>query len=246
MKNKIASLQHFLSKKTGRAISEFDLIKPDDKILVGISGGKDSMSLLNILAYRRARSPINYELIPIHIDFGFDDEKQVLDMQKYVKTTGYELLMRHHKLKPIPDHKKDKYCFFCSSNRRRLLFEEADRLGCNKIALGHHIDDVIQTILLNMFFHGEFSTMMPKQSLFKGKLELIRPFYYVEEKELATFARKCEIPIVSCNCSKKQNNKRPQMSEIVDIVKKIYPRVKYNIVMSTKRVKKDYILPQIE
>ena len=139
------------------------------------------------------------------------------------------------------DHRKIN-CFWCSWNRRKALFEAADRLGCSKVAFGHHKDDIIQTILLNLFFHGEVSAMCPKQELFGGKLTLIRPLAYAQEKEIKSFAAAYGIPAQKCRCPHSGRTNRALMAKLISNVERVCPDVKTNIFRSVKRIKREYLL----
>ncbi|MCX5711966.1 MAG: tRNA 2-thiocytidine(32) synthetase TtcA, partial [Candidatus Omnitrophica bacterium] len=133
-------------------------------------------------------------------------------------------------------------CFWCSWNRRRELFLAADKFGCTKVALGHHMDDIIETTLMNLFFQGEFSTMVPKQELFKGKIVIIRPLAYVEEDMIAKFVKAEHMKVFGCKCPHSNLSQREMMSRIIKQVKKTCPDVKKNIFRSLRRIKKDYLL----
>ncbi|MFH1202496.1 MAG: ATP-binding protein [Candidatus Omnitrophota bacterium] len=133
-------------------------------------------------------------------------------------------------------------CFWCAWNRRKTIFEAAGRLKCNKVVLGHHKDDIIQTILLNLFFQGEISAMNPRQELFDGKLTIIRPLAYVEEGEIVNFAKEMNFPLPHCRCPNSDTSKRTMMKKIIKDIEKINPDVKTNIFRSITRIKKDYLL----
>lgn len=122
------------------------------------------------------------------------------------------------------------------------MFEAADRFGCSKVALGHHKDDVVETILLNLFFHGEISAMSPKQELFNGKITIIRPLVYVEEEMVKRFAKSIRFPHEKCACPNSFISQRTKIANIIKDLKKVCPDVKTNIFRSVKRIKEDYLL----
>ena len=122
------------------------------------------------------------------------------------------------------------------------MFEVANRLNCTKVALGHHLDDIVETILLNLFFQGEISAMSPKQELFKGKITLIRPLSYVEEYMIERFAKEEKIPHATCACPHAVTSNRTKMGKIIQELKRTCPEIKKNIFRSVKRIKKDYLL----
>jgi len=138
--------------------------------------------------------------------------------------------------------RKDISCFWCSWNRRKALFQVANRFGCTKVALGHHKDDIIETILMNLFFHGEISAMAPKQELFKGKIVLIRPLAYVEEDMIRRFAKEAGFPHEKCACPNSLTSNRTRIANIIRELVRVCPDVKTNIFRSVKRIKQDYLL----
>jgi tRNA 2-thiocytidine biosynthesis protein TtcA len=231
---------YFLSKKIGKAIMDYKMLEDGDKILVAISGGKDSLTLLKIMDERRAIVPIKYELIAMHVDMGYKCIHPKI-LERYFKDNGYKYhIKKINILKETPREKIN--CFWCSWNRRKAIFEAADKLGCNKVALGHHKDDIVQTFLLNLIFQGEISTMSPRQELFKGKLVIIRPLAYVEEKECERFARQNKFPIPHCSCPNAGKTQRDQVAKIIKQIDKMSPNFKTNVFRSLQRIKKDYLL----
>jgi tRNA 2-thiocytidine biosynthesis protein TtcA len=236
----LEGVEFYISKRIGRAIMDYKMLAEGDKIAVAVSGGKDSLTLLRVLNDRKAFVPIKYELVAIHIDLGYP-RSYAKSLEKYFKKIG----VKYHIEKVDMLRKarrKDITCFWCSWNRRKALFQAADRLGCSKVALGHHKDDIIETILLNLFFQGEISAMSPKQELFKGKITLIRPLAYVEEYMIKRFAREEKIPHDSCRCPNSITSNRTRMGNIIAELKKVCPDVKTNIFRSVQRIKKDYLL----
>lgn len=228
-----------VSKKVGRATCDYKMIQDGDRILIAVSGGKDSLALTKVLCDRKAFVPIGYDLIAFHADMG---------LQKLDKPSLRSFLKKYcsaHYFKKInlsQSDKKDLSCFWCSWNRRKALFEAAKKYKCNKIALGHHKDDIIQTILLNMLFEGQISAMAPFQPMFGGELSIIRPLAYVEEKEIDEYARSCTLPVSSSKCPKSGNTKREMVAKFIDAFSKVSPNIKTNIFMSLKRIKEDYLL----
>ncbi|MCX5701070.1 MAG: tRNA 2-thiocytidine(32) synthetase TtcA [Candidatus Omnitrophica bacterium] len=230
----------YISKRVGKAIMDYDMLTDGDKVLVAISGGKDSLTLLQILNERRKFVPIKYELLAVHVDMGYPCHHPKL-LAEHFKNLGIDY---HIEKIDILQGKsrKDITCFWCSWNRRKALFEAAVRLGCTKVALGHHKDDIVETTLLNMFFQGEISTMSPKQELFKGKIIIIRPLAYVEEELIRRFAKTLDFPHHKCSCPNSSTSKRTKMEAIIKDLEKICPEVRTNIFRSLKRIKTDYLL----
>jgi tRNA 2-thiocytidine biosynthesis protein TtcA len=235
----LEGLEFYISKRAGRAIIDHGMIDDGDRIAVAVSGGKDSLTLLQILADRRKFVPISYELVAVHVDFGFHprETKQLVGHFKRLKVP-YHIVKSDVLKKTDPD---EINCFWCSWNRRRELFCAADRLKCGKVALGHHKDDIAQTMLMNLFFHGEISAMCPRQELFDGKIVIIRPLAYVEENMIKRFARQQKFSVISCRCPHADLSKRRKVARIIADLATICPEITTNILKSTSRIKKDYL-----
>jgi tRNA 2-thiocytidine biosynthesis protein TtcA len=236
----LTGTEYFISKKVGKASVDYEMLSEGDKILVAVSGGKDSLTLLRLLHDRRRFVPIQYDLLAVHVDMGYPCQHPKI-LAAHFKELGVDY---HIEKIDILQGKsrKDISCFWCSWNRRKALFEVAARFGCTKVALGHHHDDIIETMLLNLFFHGEISAMAPRQELFDGKIVIIRPLAYVEEDMIVKFAKTAGFPHHKCACPNSITSKRTKMTEILKDLEKICPDVKKNIFRSLKRIKKDYLL----
>lgn len=252
MKDKISRLEYFISKKVGKAIVDYNLIEDGDRVLVAVSGGKDSLLLLRILKHRQSWVPIEYGLIAAHIQTDYRCSGCVHSkvLEKIFK--GYNLDYCIKKIKifppkadpPTAENEKIRVsCFWCAWNRRKTLFEIAQKFGCNKVAFGHHMDDIIQTQLMNLFFQGEISTMNPRQELFDGKVIIIRPLAYVEEDEIKRVAKKLNFPKQLCRCPNSIISRRRFVKNIISKIKKEFPDIKINIFKSLSRIKSDYLGP---
>jgi tRNA 2-thiocytidine biosynthesis protein TtcA len=236
----LEGLEFYISKRVGRAIMDYRMLSDGDKVAVAVSGGKDSLTLLKILQDRQKFVPIKYELLALHVDMGYPRSISA-KLEKYFKKQKVRYhIIKSDDLKNTP--RKDINCFWCSWNRRKNLFQAADKLGYNKIALGHHKDDIVETILMNMFFQGEISAMKPKQELFKGKIMIIRPLAYVEESMIRKFAQKEKLPHDTCICPNSAVSHRAEVGKIIAGLEKTCPEVKTNIFKSLQRIKKDYLL----
>ncbi len=236
----LEGLEFYISKRVGRAIMDYKMLDDGDKVAVAVSGGKDSLALLKILQDRKKFVPIKYDLLALHVDLGYPRSFS-RQLEKYFKKQKVKYhIVKSDDLKNTP--KKNINCFWCSWNRRKNLFLAANKLGYNKIALGHHKDDIVETILLNLFFQGEISSMKPKQELFKGKIILIRPMAYVEESMIKKFALKEKLPHDSCICPHSVTSHRAKMGKIIKELERSCPEVKTNIFKSLQRIKKDYLL----
>ncbi len=233
-----------ISKKVGKAISDYEMIKDGDKILVGVSGGKDSLTMLDILAQKQKSFPIKFFLDVVHIDFGFCDQQCcVSGLESNVKSIG----ARFHLIKKkLPETKQKITCFWCSWNRRKEIFLLAGKLGCNKVALGHNQDDIVVTFLMNLFYHGEVSSMSPNISMFKGEFNIIRPLVYVTEEETKKYAELKKLPVVGCSCpyygKEKQFSYRKHIHDFVNELEKKNKFVKINIFNSMKKIKLNHLV----
>ena len=231
----------------GKAIHRYGLIQDGDRIIVGVSGGKDSLTMLHLLHERRRRVPIRYKLVPVHIDLGFDSKRANI-LKDYFETQGFSYHIEFTdigKRANSPENRENP-CFLCSWERRKRLFQLAHRLKCNKVALGHHKDDIIETLLLNIFYSGEISTMVPIQTLFKGKITLIRPLALIEEKKIERFAREMGLPFGPSGCPNSGKTKRREVKELIEALEKKNRKVKGNIFRSLSNIKLDYMLCRVE
>lgn len=232
--------EFYISKRVGKAIMDYKMLSDGDKVAVAVSGGKDSLTLLRVLNDRRTFTPIKYDILAVHIDMGYPCHHPKI-LAEYFKKIGVNYHIE--KINTLQGKsRKDISCFWCSWNRRKALFEVADRMNCTKIALGHHKDDIIETTLMNLFFHGEISTMTPKQELFNGKIIIIRPLAYVEENLILKFVKQADFPHQKCMCPNSLTSNRTKIAHIIADLKKICPDIKTNIFRSIRRIKGDYLL----
>jgi tRNA 2-thiocytidine biosynthesis protein TtcA len=191
-----------IRKLTGKAIGDFNLIEAGDRIAVGVSGGKDSWSLLHVLEQQRRRSPVRYELVAINIDAGYPGYRKEV-IEEHLRAHDFAYHMESTDSYRIIEEKRrpgSSYCSFCARLRRGVLYSVAQELGCNKIALGHHLDDFIETLLLNQFYVGTLAAMSPKLLADNGMQTVIRPFVYIEERDIITFTRANGFPVICCAC----------------------------------------------
>ncbi len=237
---RLGAFEKTIQKKVGRAIGDYRMIKDGDRILVAVSGGKDSLILLKLLLERKAFVPVNYDVVAVYVDLGHTIAR-IAVLKDFIKQLGCPFYIIRKKVFKKDDDKKLS-CFWCSWNRRKILFEAALKYGCNKIALGHHKDDIVETILMNLLFEGQISAMAPSQEIFKGKITMIRPLAYMEDAQLQKFARLCRIPAADIACPLGASTKRALVKKFIAKVSKECPGVKTNIFKSLQRIKKDYLL----
>lgn len=227
----------------GKALHKYDMIHDGDRILVGVSGGKDSLTLAWMLKERQTRIPIRYELFPVFIDPGFEDGFDK-PLQRYCKDLGLSLRVEFTDYGIVghgPENRENP-CFLCSRLRRKRLFEVAAELGCRKIALGHNKDDIIETLFVNMCFAGEISTMMPSQSFFQNKYTIIRPLAFADEDVIRRFAREQAFPDFVNPCPSAGNSKRQEIKTLLHRLYRGNRKIKGNIFRSMSHVNADYLL----
>jgi len=237
-----------LKNAVGRAIADFSIIKDGDKIAVGVSGGKDSYTLLHILAELQRRAPIKYELMAITIDSGYPGFRSDVIVQ-HLEENGfrYHLEKSNHfdiiKEKRRPD---SSFCSICARLKRGSLYTLAKQFGCNKLALGHHLDDFIETLLLNQFFVGSLKAMAPSMLADNGETTVIRPLVYVEEKEIIQFSRENQFPVVCCCCPVcgTADMQRKKMKQLLTELQKSIPHVKRSLLRALANVQPRHLLDQ--
>lgn len=238
-------LEKRLCREVGKAIVQYNMIEEGDKVMVCMSGGKDSYTLLDILLKLKARAPINFDLVAVNLDQkqpGFPEHI----LPDYLASTGVPFHIENEDTysivkKIIPEGKTT--CSLCSRLRRGILYRVADELGCTKIALGHHRDDILQTLLLNMFFGGKMKSMPPKLVSDDGKHVVIRPLAFVAEKDTERWAQHREFPIIPCNlCGSQENLQRKQVGEMLREWEKRFPGRIENMFTSLQNVVPSHLL----
>jgi tRNA 2-thiocytidine biosynthesis protein TtcA len=227
----------------GKAIHTYGMIAPDDRIAVGLSGGKDSLTLVQLLHERLAWVPIRYEIFPVYIDPGFEGGFGT-KLAAFCEQKGWTLYHEEtdHGLVAHSESNRENPCFLCARLRRKRLFEIAGELGCRKIALGHNKDDLIETLFLNICYSGEISTMVPAQPFFGGQFTIIRPLAHVEEEKIRRFVREQEMPEYQNPCPSARTSKRREIKALLNQLYRGNPKVRGNIFRSMSNVKLDYLL----
>jgi len=221
-------LAYYLLKGMNKAIRDYDMIADGDRIAAAVSGGKDSLTLLHLLRLRQKSAPEKYQIIAVHVTPQSDGtSRPQLDardaLEPYFRAQGQAYAFEAMDAGQQPD------CFRCSFLRRKALFTAAQRLGCNKIAQGHHADDAAETTLLNLVCGGRVETLNPKREFFDGRFVLIRPMIYLEEKEIVRFARTCAFPSLSAPCPQGATLRRTLVKDIIRSLEREYPAVKINL-----------------
>ena len=195
-------LEARLAKKTTRAIVDFGLIEDGDRIMVGLSGGKDSWALLEMLDVLRARAPIGFSLVAVNVDSGYKEYKHDV-VRRVCDERGWECRIEHTSIGDVMDDLLDAGatpCSLCARLRRGVLYRLATEVGATKIALGHHADDFIETLLLNLFFGGTLKAMPARLVSDDGRHVVIRPLVYVSESEARAYTKERQLPVIGCCC----------------------------------------------
>ncbi|HQS20176.1 MULTISPECIES: tRNA 2-thiocytidine(32) synthetase TtcA [unclassified Acidovorax] len=238
-------LEKRLCREAGKAIVQYNMIEEGDKVMVCMSGGKDSYTLLDILLKLKARAPIHFELIAVNLDQkqpGFPEHV----LPDYLRSVGVPFHIENEDTysivkRLIPEGKTT--CSLCSRLRRGILYRVADELGATKIALGHHRDDILATLLLNMFFGGKLKSMPPKLVSDDGRHVVIRPLAFVAEKDTTQWAKVRQFPIIPCNlCGSQENLQRKQVGEMLREWQKKYPGRVENMFNALQNVVPSHLL----
>jgi len=227
----------------GKALHSRDMIEDGDHVMVAVSGGKDSLSLLWLLRERLDRVPIQYRITAVHVDPGFG-ANSADRMEEFFSNHGFQSRVVRGDFGPLAhgSENRENPCFLCSWIRRKVLFETARELGCNKIAFAHHKDDVIETFFLNIFYGASVSTMKPVQEFFGGKLFAIRPFFMIDSDLIRRYFRSMGWQEVHLGCPTAGSSKREEIKVILNRLYRGNRKVKGNIFHALQNVKAEYLL----
>lgn len=220
---------YWLLKKVDRAIREFEMIEDGDRVAVALSGGKDSLALLTLLDLRRQSVGAKYDLVAIHVraDGSGADLPLHEPLMRWLQENHYEVTIAPLSL--AEDEDLPMGCHRCTWNRRRALFEAANRLGCRSVAFGHHADDLAQTTLLNLLYHGSVETMEPRRDYFGGVIRLIRPLCYVAEKDIRRYGKACGFPEPPPICPQGNQSRRRFVRDLIQEAEKGCKDAKINL-----------------
>lgn len=230
-----------VDEKVRRAIREYGLIDDGDKILIGLSGGKDSLALMELLGRRSRIFRPKFELLAAHVVMRNIPYASDMDyLRQLAEGQGIPLVLHETSFDASTDTRKSP-CFLCSWTRRKALFEIAKANGCNKIALGHHQDDILETLLMNLTHQGAFGTMPPKLTMNKFAMEIIRPLCLVSEKDLAALAAQRGYKRQLKNCPYESGSSRKEMKEILARLEAINPDARHSLWSSMTHIQPDYL-----
>ncbi|MGD9331360.1 MAG: ATP-binding protein [Desulfobacterales bacterium] len=227
---KFTGTYRVLNRQVGRALVEYRMLDEGDRILVGVSGGKDSAALLWSLVERQGRSPVGYDLYPVHIDPGF--ESGCADhLRARCRDLGLTLRVVNTAAGRLAHDRtnRENPCFLCARLRRKQLFDIARETGCRKIALGHNKDDIIETFFLNICYAGAINTMRPAQPVFAGRVTVIRPLAFVEEDLVRRFVREKGLAVFRNPCPSARRTKRQEIKELLLQLYRRNPNIKGNV-----------------
>jgi tRNA 2-thiocytidine biosynthesis protein TtcA len=243
----ITTVHRKLSRAVGRAVMDFGMIEDGDRIMVAVSGGKDSYTMLHLLRELAKKAPVDFTLHVVNIDQGhpgFPAER----LTSYMAREGYDFRMVHEDTYSIVKEKVPEgktFCSLCSRLRRGILYRVAHEMGCNVIALGHHRDDILQTLLLNLMFAGQLAAMPAKLAGDGGKLRVIRPLVYCAEEDILAFSTAEAFPILPCDlCGSQSDLQRKIVGEMITDWERKRPGTKAVMLAAVQNVRASHLLDQ--
>lgn len=242
-KDKNTKLFLHLKKWLEKAIMDYKMIEDGDRVLIGVSGGADSFVLLDLLASPMIFVP-RFSFVAVNIDMGFDPAYQsAVLLANYLRQNNYSHVIEKTDIGNLAhsDFNRKNPCFLCSRLRRKRIFEIADAEVCNKIAFAHHQNDIIETLLINMFYGREISTMMPAQTIFGGKLRIIRPLSYLREELVKKYSKERQFPVIENNCPTGNTSKRAYIKNLLNELERDNKKIRDNIFKAMSHVKPDYL-----
>jgi tRNA 2-thiocytidine biosynthesis protein TtcA len=231
------------NRNIGQAMHNYSMLADNDRVLVAVSGGVDSLVLSWILNHWQHKAPIRYEIYAVYIDNGFDsstsakvaEQLQNIGVPYHIEETDF-----WQRAEEAEEGKS--ICYHCARLRRNRLFAIAEEQGFKKISFGHHKDDILETFFINLLYAGNISTMVPKQKLFDGRIHIIRPMAYLEKKDILKIAAAAGIVPVKNLCPKDNDSKRQEARKVVASLSELDPKVKSNMFAALSNIRQGYML----
>ncbi|HXH28878.1 MAG TPA: tRNA 2-thiocytidine(32) synthetase TtcA [Candidatus Polarisedimenticolia bacterium] len=241
-----ANLTRSLARRVGRAIEDFKLIQDRDRILCALSGGKDSYAMLHLLDDLRRRAPVRFDLVAVTVDQGYRGFRTDV-VERYARDRGYACHVERTNISDTIDDSMplgDTHCSMCARLRRGVLYRLAPQLGCNKIALGHHADDLLETLLMSQFYNGEICSMPPILRSRDGRNTVIRPLCYLWEEEIVRLAAEAGFPVICCACPAcgDASLKRTQTKLLLRRLESGHPGIKASLLRALSNVRAAHLL----
>ncbi|MBI5189607.1 MAG: tRNA 2-thiocytidine(32) synthetase TtcA [Nitrospirae bacterium] len=241
------SLERNIVRKAGRAIGDFGLIEDGDRVMVALSGGKDSWTLLHVLEALRRKAPVRFGIVAVTVHPGFPGFRSD-DVEDWLREHGFEYHIERSNMYGVIAEKmgpeEGGWCSFCARLRRGILYRLAGELSCTKVALGHHADDLIETLLMSALYNGELRSMPPKLLAEDGRNVVIRPLCYVSEAETAEFARANGFPVINCGCPVCGGSamKRHKVKALLNKLESEDPGIKDSLLAALGNIKPKYLM----
>ena len=242
---RLSEVAHKIARTMTKTIATWRLVEPGDRVMVAVSGGKDSYTLLDLLWRARAKAPFRFDVVAVHLDQaqpGYDGAP----LRRWLEQLGapFEIVRRDTYSKVIelvPDGKS--YCGPCSRMRRGILYDAAERLGCTKIALGHHRDDALETLLMNLFYAGKMQAMPAGYTTDCGRFRVVRPLIECAEADIVAHARAAAYPILPCNlCGSQDGLRRDAMTKLIEQLERDNPNVRAVMLNALRNVQPSHLL----
>jgi tRNA 2-thiocytidine biosynthesis protein TtcA len=238
-------LEHRLYRQLRATCESYELLAPNDRVMVAMSGGKDSYTLFHLLTRLVPRLPFRVDLVAVHLDQvqpGYDGA----GLRAYLEASGVAFeILREDTYSVVTSHlpASATYCSLCSRLRRGILYTAAERLGCTKIALGHHRDDSLETFLLNLFYSGKLQAMPARYTTDDGRFQVIRPLVECAEADIAAFAAELAFPIIPCNlCGSQDGLRRDAMAELLVTLERDNPHLRASMLAALQNVRPTHLL----
>lgn len=238
-------LHNKINAEIGKAIADLNMIQEGDKIMIAVSGGKDSLCMLHFLMGFQKKAPINFEIVAVNLDQGQPGFPAHI-LPELFKSWNVPHHIEYRDTYSVVVEKikgSNTYCSLCSRLRRGVLYDLAKKMGCNKLALGHHLDDLIETFLMNAFYSGQLASMAPHYKTNKENISVIRPLYALEEQTIAAYAALQNWPIVPCNlCGSQDGMKRQFIKNLLSNLQKENPQIKSSLLNALRNPDPNFLL----